>query len=137
MFALLLAIASAAAVPAFAGRLVRHGGADERPAESLLALLCAMRSIAVERGVTVTIVLDPATGRFRADSVGAGASGLLADSALALSSSRTLVADGARARFVFHPSGEATADSVTVRDGVARMLVLVDPRTGVAKAWQR
>lgn len=135
MAAVLFALASAA-VPAFAGRLVRHG-VSERPTESLLALLSAMRRTAVERGVTVTLVLDPATGRFRADSAGAAGRGVLADSALAVASSRTLVADGGRARFVFHASGEAAADSMIVRDGQARMLVLVDPRTGAAKAWQR
>lgn len=122
------------AAPAFA-RLNVVG--EQRPAESLLAVLAGARQSAIAHHVAVTLVLDPVTGRFHADSVGASGKGVLLDSTLALPSARSLSADTPRPTFHFDASGSADADSVLVRDGEATLMVVVDPRSGVPHVSER
>jgi len=133
---LVLAIATALAIPAFA-RLGQPDDADARAADELLRLLRASRRAAVEHGATVTLVVDPATGRYRADSVGAAGSGPLAEGTLALGADGALDTELPRLRWIFRSTGAALADTVRVRDARAdggSLLVRVDPWSGEADA---
>lgn len=105
--------------------------------EDVMRLLSDARKIAIERNETVTLRLDPTTGRYRADTVGVAGSGELGEGTLALGAQETLVTDLPRLVYVFHPTGSAFADTVLVRGTGATTLVSVDPWNGVAYAIAR
>jgi prepilin-type N-terminal cleavage/methylation domain-containing protein len=130
----ILAITTGVVVPAFA-RLDEQDAAQ--PADAVLQLLRAARRTAIEWGITVRVVLDPTSGRFRVDTSGVGGTGTLADTALQLESGTTIESDSARLRFVFQPNGAAMADSVVVHSGRATTVVSVDPWSGVPHATER
>ena len=105
--------------------------------EDVVRLLNDARKIAIERNETVTLRLDPTSGRYRADTVGVAGSGELGEGTMALGAQETLVTDLPRLVYVFHPTGSAFADSVLVRGTGASALVSVDPWNGVAYASAR
>jgi Tfp pilus assembly protein FimT len=129
---LVLGVATLLAVPAFA----RLGAAAEEAdgVDELLRLLRASRRAAVAHGVTVTLVLDPASGRYRADSAGALGTGPLAAGTLALGPAGALDTGLPRLQWHFRATGAARADTVRVRDGGASLLVTVDAWSGEARA---
>jgi prepilin-type N-terminal cleavage/methylation domain-containing protein len=132
---LVMGVAAGLAVPAFA----RLGAADERAegVDELLQLLRASRRAAVAHGVTVTLVVDPASGRWRADSAGALGAGELASGTLALGGAGALATELPRLRYLFRATGAAQADTVRVRDDRASggaALVLVDAWSGEPRA---
>ena len=133
---LVMAIATALAIPAYT-RLGAADDADARPVDELLRLLRASRRAAVTHGVTVTLVVDPATGRYRADSAGATGAGPLAEGTLALGADGALDTEQPRLRWVFRATGAALADTVRVRDprsAGGSLLVRVDAWSGEADA---
>jgi prepilin-type N-terminal cleavage/methylation domain-containing protein len=101
-------------------------------ADALLDLLRSARALAVDRAVDVTVLVDPVTGSYRADSTGVQGTGVVATGQLALRGDEAMVTDLPRLRYVFQPTGAAWADSVRVRGGDSSVLVLVDPWSGVA-----
>ena len=105
--------------------------------EDVVRLLNDARKIAIERNETVTLRLDPTSGRYRADTVGVAGSGELGEGTMALGAQETLVTDLPRLVYVFHPTGSAFADTVLVRGAGASALVWVDPWNGVAYAAAR
>ena len=106
-------------------------------ADGVLKLLHDARQIAIERNETVTLRLDPVSGRYRADTAGVGGSGELGEGTLTLGVQETMVTDLPRLVYVFHPTGSAFADTVLVRGGTTSALVSVDAWNGVAYAAAR
>jgi prepilin-type N-terminal cleavage/methylation domain-containing protein len=105
--------------------------------EDVVKLLNDARKIAIERNETVTLRLDPVSGRYRADTVGIAGSGKLGEGAMTFGAQETLVTDLPRLVYVFHPTGSAFADTVLVRGAGASALVWVDRWNGVAYAAAR
>ena len=105
--------------------------------DALVKLLHDARQIAIERNETVTLRLDPTSGRYRADTVGVSGSGELGEGTITLGAQEILVTDSPRLVYVFHPTGSAFADTVGVRGGSTAVLVAVDPWNGVAYAYPR
>ena len=129
---LVMGVAAGLAIPAFA----RLGAADGPPegVEELTQLLRASRRAAVDHGVTVTLVVDPASGRYQADSAGALGTGPLAAGTLALGPAGALDTELPRLRYAFRATGAAQADTVRVRAGGATVLVSVDAWSGEPRA---
>lgn len=129
-----MAVSAMLVVPA----LSRMGeGKPPAIGEDVVKLLSDARKIAVERNETVTLRLDPVSGRYRADTVGVGGSGELGEGTMRLGAQETLVTDAPRLVYVFHPTGSAYADTVLVRGAGASALVSVDKWNGVAYASPR
>ncbi|MGH7669475.1 MAG: pilus assembly FimT family protein [Gemmatimonadaceae bacterium] len=128
----IIAIAATLVVPALVdlGQVTPH-----HTAASLLGLLRASRGVAIDSDVTVTLLVDPTTGDFRADSVGVGGMGAVATGALALAGDEALVTDLPRLRYVFAPTGATLADTVRVRGADSSLVVFVDPWSGMATAY--
>jgi prepilin-type N-terminal cleavage/methylation domain-containing protein len=105
--------------------------------ESVIKLLADARTIAIERNESVTLRLDPVSGRYRADTVGVAGSGELGEGTLALGAQETMVTDLPRLVYVFHPTGSAFADTVLVRGPATSVMLAVDPWNGVAHASAR
>ena len=113
---------------------------DEQPKESadqLLALLRSTRKAAINQNTMVTLRIDPATGRYQADTTGARGSGLLTEGRLELGAADVLVTTRPRLINIFRPTGAAFADSVLVRGSSATVMVAVDSWSGVAHADAR
>lgn len=125
----IMAIAVTLVVPA----LVDLGQVTPRhTAASLLALLQSSRAVAIDSNVTVTLLLDPISGNFRADSTGVRGTGPVAAGQLVLQGGEALTTDLPRLRYVFAPTGAALADTVRVRGADSSVVVFVDPWSGVA-----
>jgi prepilin-type N-terminal cleavage/methylation domain-containing protein len=105
--------------------------------DDVIKLLTDARTIAIQRNETVTLRLDPTSGRYRADTVGVAGSGELGEGTMTLGAQETLVTDQPRLVYVFHPTGSAFADTVLVRGAGAAARVAVDPWNGVAYATAR
>jgi prepilin-type N-terminal cleavage/methylation domain-containing protein len=130
----IMAVSAMLVVPAIS----RMGqGKPPGTGEDVVRLLNDARKIAIERNETVTLRLDPASGRYRADTAGVAGSGELGEGTLSLGAQETLVTDLPRLVYVFHPTGAAFADTVLVRGTGAAALVRVDPWNGVAYAAAR
>ncbi len=118
--------------------LTRMGqGKPPGTADGVLKLLSDARKVAIDRNETVTLRVDPTSGRYRADTVGITGSGELGEGTLTLGAQESLVTDLPRLVYVFHPTGSAFADTVLVRGAGASALVSVDPWNGVAYAQAR
>jgi prepilin-type N-terminal cleavage/methylation domain-containing protein len=124
----LMALGAALVVPA----LARVTDKPRPAAASVLGLLHDARKAAIDRNALVLLVVDPITGRYRADTSGVNGTGKLAEGNIPFDASETLVTDLARLQFVFRPTGAAFADSVLVRNQNGTVLVSVDPWSGVA-----
>ena len=96
----------------------------------LVALLERARLTALERGTTVDVRLDPASGRAWIFAVDADSLRLTAVSSFTRMSTVAVASDGVRPRFVFAATGTATGTAIVVRgvEGVRR--IGVDPWTG-------
>lgn len=107
--------------------------AAERAVAALLARLADARQLAARTRQTVTIVLDPSTGRLWRMAGDDPDAELASDGAIPLAGRVTLGSPAARPSFTFS-ADEVEADSVWVRDGVTRVAVVVDPRSGEPRA---
>ena len=135
--AIVLAVMSIAAilvVPAIA----RLGEAPPpRTADTFLALLRDARKAAIDSNAVVTLMFDPVSGHYRADSTGAGGAGRVAEGTLTLSASEVMETTLPRLKYVFRPTGAATGDTVLVRGYGDAVLVSIDPWSGVARTNAR
>jgi prepilin-type N-terminal cleavage/methylation domain-containing protein len=107
------------------------------PGDAIMAALRDARRAAIERGVTVTLRVDPANGLFRADTTGIEGTGMLAEGSLDVGMWETLITEEPRLVWVFRPSGAAFGDTVRVRGSAGVVLVSVDPWSGVPVADAR
>lgn len=127
----LLGMVAAVTVPAFRG--VGEPEPVDAAAQELFALLHGGRRMAVEEGVRVTLLLDPATGRWwlerGADSLRAGT--------LDLPPGVRLAAGPPRVRFTFDPSGAVHGDPLAVRGPDALVPVRVDRWSGDVRVQAR
>ena len=106
-------------------------------AEPLLALLREARREAVWTSTIVAVRLDPASGSFRMDTSGVSGMGPYATGTIDLGGASVFETDLARLQFLFQPTGASFSDSVGVRGSGGRLMVHVDPWTGVAHAYPR
>ncbi|HEV8410425.1 MAG TPA: prepilin-type N-terminal cleavage/methylation domain-containing protein [Gemmatimonadaceae bacterium] len=135
--AIVLAIMAVSAM-LVAPALSRMGqGKPPAVGDDVIKLLTDARTIAISRNETVTLRLDPVSGRYRADTVGVSGSGELGEGAMTLGAQEVLVTDLPRLVYVFHPTGSTFADTVLVRGAGSSVLVSVDPWNGVAYAASR
>ena len=104
-----------------------------RTAGALLELLTTARHIAIDSNVTVTVVLDPETGRYRADSTGLLGSGPVSEGEVAFDGLEELVTESARLTWRFRPDGGALGDTVVVRGQEGSLVLSVDRWNGVAR----
>jgi prepilin-type N-terminal cleavage/methylation domain-containing protein len=131
MVLLIMSIAGALAVPAFA----RFGAEQpEGTADRVLNLLNGARKASVDFNATTTLRLDPKTLKYAIDTSGVNGAGRLTEGTLDLGMTQTLQTDLPRLQYVFRPSGAAFADTVIVRGGMVPLVVRVDPWSGVARA---
>ena len=117
-----------------------------RTARTLVELLQRSRASAAELGATVTLVVDPATGRaWMSAGDDAPLVEYVAAESLAESLSRSrhagrtvaIVAEGPRVRWTFAPSGLAFGQSVLIHDPMRGVVVGVDRWTGEVYATPR
>lgn len=129
-----MAVSAMLVAPAFS-----RMGEGKPPAvgDDVIKLLTDARRISIDRNETVTLRLDPVSGRYRADTVGVSGSGELGEGTMTLGAQEGLVTDLPRLVYVFHPTGATLADTVLVRGAGAAALVAVDPWSGVAYATSR
>ena len=131
---LIMAIAATLAAPAY----VKFGAEkDLTSTDLLLDLLRDTRALAIERAVEVTLIIDPATGRYRVDTTSSFGSGMVAEDSLTFGAADRLETDLPRLRYLFRATGAAFADSVIVRGADSTRLVTVDTWSGVASAKAR
>lgn len=130
----IMAVSAMLVAPAFA----RMGqGKPPGVGDDIIKLLTDARRIAIQRNETVTLRLDPTSGRYRADTIGVSGSGELGEGTMIFDAQETLVTDSARLVYVFHPTGAAFADTVLVRGAGAAALVSVDAWSGMPYATRR
>ena len=133
----LVGMMAAAAAPAFHTRFDERGAA--LVARTLGARLERARSTAARRATTVTLVLDPASGRtWQSDDDDAP---LRADEPLSLRATDdapvAIAASRARVQWTFMAAGGALGDQVLVRDRTRDIAVDVDPVTGAPRVAPR
>lgn len=124
-----MAVATILVVPALVdlGQSPKHETADE-----LRSLLKASRALAIDSNTTVTVVLDPVSGKYRVDSTGVFGSGPVTEGQLEVGAVEMMVTDLDRLQYTFRPTGAAFGDTVAVRGIDSSVVVWVDPWSGVA-----
>lgn len=128
---IIIALLAFMTAPAMMRAVTPH--AADGDAMPVAALFRSARREAVERGLVVSLMLDPAGARYRADSIGARGVGLLGEGNIALDEGVTLQADSVRVRFTFRPDGSVFGDSITVHGRWSSSLVTVDRWTGAIR----
>ena len=130
----IMALSAALVVPA----LVRLGK-EQAPeaAAGMLGLLHDARKTAIDKGVMVSLRIDPLTGRYRADTTGVAGTGKFAEGNVPLDASETIVTEQQRLQYIFRPTGAVFADTVLVRGLGSTVLVSVDPWSGLARTDAR
>lgn len=108
-----------------------------RSEDRLLRLLADARALAIGRGASVTLRLDPSTGAFRVDTTTSAGTGSYTEGVLDLAIEERLVTELPRLTYVFRANGAAFADSVLVRGSSSSVVIAVDPWSGVAHAYAR
>jgi prepilin-type N-terminal cleavage/methylation domain-containing protein len=135
---IIIGIAAGLSAPAIA----RIAGFSQTGTTSIvLKLLHDSRQFAILHGVTLTVDLDPKTGRFRVDSSGLGGSGTVIEDSLRLGATEKLETVGflgispdpeLRVRYIFYPSGAAIGDSMVIRGSDSTRGIFIDHWSGNA-----
>jgi Tfp pilus assembly protein FimT len=128
----ILAIVSAVTVPA-----LRSSPDDEitTSAKALTTLMQRSRQTAVERGQTVSLVVDAENARYWATIMSPGnPDSVVSYGTIDLAPGATLSADESRSRYVFAPSGGATGSPLVVRLDSRAAVITLDQWTGDARA---
>jgi prepilin-type N-terminal cleavage/methylation domain-containing protein len=122
----ILGIGAATVLPAVAASGSK--GAGGSAAAEVARMIRSARGAALERGATLTLVLDPGSGRYL---LAADSSGIDRDTgSLALPPGASLVDTRPRLRFVFAADGTVHGDSVTVREGDRVSVIRVERWSG-------
>ena len=128
---IIIAVLSWLTAPAMMRMISPHAGdGDAMPVATLLR---TARREAIERGLVVSLTVDPAGARYRADSIGVAGAGLLAEGEIAIDDGVALESDSARVRFTFRPDGSVFGDSIAVRGQYGSAMVSVDRWTGAIR----
>ena len=131
---LIIAIVSTLTAPA----IVKLGEErDKTTADILMKLLRDTRSLAIERSVEATLIIDPETGHFRVDTTSSFGSGRVVEDTLHFPAAEGLESDLPRIRYIFRPTGAAFGDSVTVRGSDSTRVLILDKWSGVPHAIAR
>lgn len=131
---LIMAIVATLTAPAY----VKLGEErDKTSIDLLLKLLRDTRSLAIERTVEATLIIDPQTGHYRVDTTSSFGSGRVHEDTLRFAATEGLESDLPRLRYVFRPTGAAFGDSVLVRGSDSTRVVIVDTWSGMAHAIAR
>jgi prepilin-type N-terminal cleavage/methylation domain-containing protein len=131
---LILAIVATLTAPAY----VKLGEErDKTSVDLLIKLLRDTRTLAIERTVEATLIIDPETGHYRVDTTSSFGSGRVVEDTLRFAAAEGLESDLPRVRYVFRPTGAAFADSVIVRGSDSTRVVKVDTWSGIAHAIAR
>lgn len=128
----ILAIVSAVTVPA-----LRSTPDDDltTSANALTTLMQRSRQTAVERGQSVTLVVDAENARYWATIERTGIpDSVVSYGPVELASGATLTADDSRSRYVFAPTGAASGSPLTVRLDSRAAVITVNQWTGDAHA---
>jgi type II secretion system protein H len=128
----ILAIVSAVTVPA-----LRANPDDEltTSANAVTKLMQRSRQTAVERGQTVTLVVDVENARYWATIVSTGEpDSLVSYGPIELAPGVAITADKSRARYVFAPSGAASGGPLQVRMDSRAAVITLNQWTGDARA---
>lgn len=105
-----------------------------RTTQGLVDLLARARSMAMDRGTSVRVVLDPNTAHAWTFALDRGELRLVGDDRLAQSASVEMVANGPRVRFTFDASGTASGEPLVVRGTSGARRIVVDPWSGAVHA---
>lgn len=129
-----IAVLGAIAAPAVAGDARGDASDAARAARDVVGMLARARAVAMDRGTSARVVIDPAAGRAWTFALDHGALRLVGDERIDVDAGVTLLADGPRVAFTFEASGAAFGAPLAVRgrDGVRR--IVVDPWSGEAHA---
>ena len=131
---LIIAIVASLTAPAF----VRLGEERDKTSEDILIkLLHDTRSLAIERSVEATLIIDPENGHYRVDTTSSFGSGRVIEDTLHFAATDKLESDLPRIRYVFRPTGAAFGDSVIVRGSDSTRVLLIDPWSGMPHAIAR
>jgi type II secretion system protein H len=128
----ILAIVSAVTVPA-----LRSTPDDDltASANALTTLMQRSRQTAVERGQSVTLVVDAENARYWATVERTGVpDSVVSYGPVDLTSGATLTSDEPRSRYVFVPSGAASGSPLTVRLDSRAAVITLNQWTGDAHA---
>ena len=125
---IIISVLAGIVAPAMLRMVTPH--VDEGDAMPVASLFRSARKEAIERGVVVSLTLDAAGARYRADSSGARGTGLLSEGDVVLAEGVALETDSLRVRFTFRPDGSVYGDTVTVRGRSGASMVAIDRWTG-------
>jgi prepilin-type N-terminal cleavage/methylation domain-containing protein len=131
---LIVAVVATLTAPAF----VSLG--QDRPQTSedvLVKLLRDTRTLAIERAVEATLIIDPETGHYRVDTTSSFGTGKVIEDTLRFAAAEGLESTLPRIRYVFRPTGAAFGDSVTLRGADSTRLLIIDTWSGTAHAIAR
>jgi type II secretion system protein H len=128
----ILAIVSAVTVPAL------RSTPDDKlttSANALTTLMQRSRQTAVERGQTVSLVVDAENARYWATIMSASnPDSVLSYGPIELASGATLAADDSRSRYLFAPSGAASGPPIEMRLDSRAAVITLNQWTGDARA---
>ena len=125
---IIIAVLAGLTAPAMARMVSPH--LDDGDALPVAALFRSARREAVERGLVVSVTLDAANARYRADSAGVRGTGLLSEGTLELDEGVSLETESLRVFFTFRPDGSVFGDTITVRSRWSTSRVSIDRWTG-------
>lgn len=133
----LLVVVTAIVAPSFGlSAPARRDGVTEATTK-IIHLLGRARLMALDRGTTVDVLIDPATARVWTFGVERGERRMIASGTLPLTGGAMLSAGAPRVRFTFDAGGTASGGPLVVRGTEGALVVAVDPWSGVANAATR
>jgi prepilin-type N-terminal cleavage/methylation domain-containing protein len=134
MVLVILAVLTSVAVPAF----VKFGDDRTRTGTDLmLDLLNDTRRTAVRHNVMATLIIDPESGHYRVDTVGANGLGLVREDSIDFAMGDRLETELPRLRYIFRSTGAAFGDTVVLRGADSTRIITVDRCSGDASARAR
>ena len=139
MLLVLALLGAVAAIVAPAVNVRARATADgvPRATAELVSVLAQARSMALERGTAVDVLIDPRSARVWLIGMDRGDRRVLAASTMQLAPGTVLMANEPRVRFTFDPAGTAGGGPVVISGVGDSRRVTVDPWSGVADAAQR
>jgi prepilin-type N-terminal cleavage/methylation domain-containing protein len=94
----------------------------------VVSLLRFAQRTAAQQNQVVTVLIDPSTNSYQAQTRGDGQT--RASGTLTFPTQTHFITDSARLRVTFNPAGAVTADSIIVSDAQNAAVIHIDPWTG-------